>query len=183
MTGTEHPRARAAGIIGGLVGLVAAGTAVGVGVSRAARRRVRAAEIGPAAGLPEPTAAELREDDPLGPRSRAADRSALVQSDDGVMLAVEEIGPVDAPLTVVFVHGYTLSMASWTFQRRTLAASLATANGHRPDARLVFYDQRGHGASGRGARAPSTASRSRASCSIVARSDAPRPEEPSPRWS
>jgi pimeloyl-ACP methyl ester carboxylesterase len=41
-------------------------------------------------------------------------------------------------------------MASWTFQRRTLAAELATANGHRPDARLVFYDQRGHGASGRG---------------------------------
>ena len=58
--------------------------------------------------------------------------------------------PRDAPLTVVFVHGYTLSMASWTFQRRTLAAELATANGHRPDARLVFYDQRGHGASGRG---------------------------------
>ena len=48
------------------------------------------------------------------------------------------------------MHGYTLSMASWTFQRRTLAAELATANGHRPDARLVFYDQRGHGASGRG---------------------------------
>jgi pimeloyl-ACP methyl ester carboxylesterase len=41
-------------------------------------------------------------------------------------------------------------MASWAFQRRTLAAELATANGHRPDARLVFYDQRGHGSSGRG---------------------------------
>ena len=73
-----------------------------------------------------------------------------MQADDGVLLSVEEIGPRDAPLTVVFVHGYTLSMASWTFQRRTLAAELATANGHRPDARLVFYDQRGHGASGRG---------------------------------
>jgi pimeloyl-ACP methyl ester carboxylesterase len=65
-------------------------------------------------------------------------------------LSVEEIGPRDAPLTVVFVHGYALSMASWTFQRRALAAGLATANGHRPDARLVFYDQRGHGSSGRG---------------------------------
>jgi pimeloyl-ACP methyl ester carboxylesterase len=123
---------------------------VGVGVSRAARRRVRAAELGPAAALPQPTDAELREDDPLGAASRAADRTALVQADDGVLLSVEEIGPRDAPLTVVFVHGYTLSMASWTFQRRTLAAGLATANGHRPDARLVFYDQRGHGASGRG---------------------------------
>ena len=68
-----------------------------------------------------------------------------MQADDGVLLSVEEIGPRDAPLTVVFVHGYTLSMASWAFQRRTLAAELATANGHRPDARLVFYDQRGHG--------------------------------------
>jgi pimeloyl-ACP methyl ester carboxylesterase len=47
-------------------------------------------------------------------------------------------------------------MASWTFQRRTLAAELATANGHRPDARLVFYDQRGHGASARGSSANST---------------------------
>jgi pimeloyl-ACP methyl ester carboxylesterase len=73
-----------------------------------------------------------------------------------VLLAVEEIGPRDAPLTVVFVHGYTLSMASWTFQRRTLAAELATANGHRPDVRLVFYDQRGHGASSRGAADRST---------------------------
>jgi pimeloyl-ACP methyl ester carboxylesterase len=153
----KHPRARTAGIVGGIVGLVAAGTAVGVGVSRAARRRVRAAELGPAAGLPvEQTPAELRADDPLGPDSRAADRSALVQADDGVLLHVEEIGPRDAPLTVVFVHGYTLSMASWAFQRRTLAAELATANGHRPDARLVFYDQRGHGASGRGAHANST---------------------------
>ena len=73
-----------------------------------------------------------------------------------MLLSVEEIGPRDAPLTVVFVHGYTLSMASWAFQRRTLAAELATANGHRPDARLVFYDQRGHGASGRGAAERST---------------------------
>jgi pimeloyl-ACP methyl ester carboxylesterase len=73
-----------------------------------------------------------------------------VQTDDDVLLSVEEIGPAKAPLTVVFVHGYTLSMASWAFQRRALAAELAPANGHRPQARLVFYDQRGHGSSGRG---------------------------------
>jgi pimeloyl-ACP methyl ester carboxylesterase len=73
-----------------------------------------------------------------------------VPADDGVLLSVEEVGPTDAPLTVVFVHGYTLSMASWTFQRRDLGAELATANGSRPTARLVFYDQRGHGSSGRG---------------------------------
>jgi pimeloyl-ACP methyl ester carboxylesterase len=118
-----------------------------VAVSRVATRRVRAAEL---SGGKQRRDALLREDDPLGGASRPADRTALVQADDGVLLSVEEIGPRDAPLTVVFVHGYTLSMASWAFQRRTLAAELATANGHRPDARLVFYDQRGHGASGRG---------------------------------
>ena len=138
---------RTAGIIGTVVGLAAAGTAIGVAVSRIASRRVQAAERAPGFGEAQ---AELRHDDPLGGASRPADRTALVQADDGVLLSVEEIGPADAPLTVVFVHGYSLSMASWTFQRRTLAAELATANGHRPDARLVFFDQRGHGASGRG---------------------------------
>lgn len=146
-----HGKGHTAGVVGAVVGLAAAGTAAGVALSRIAARRVRAAQPGPA-GEPaaELVAAHLRQDDPLGAAAQQADRSALVQTDDGVLLAVEEIGPLDAPLTVVFVHGYTLSMASWTFQRRTLAAELATANGHRPDARLVFYDQRGHGASGRG---------------------------------
>jgi pimeloyl-ACP methyl ester carboxylesterase len=148
---SRHSRGHTAGIVGALLGLAAAGTAAGVAVTRVAGRRVRAAELGPAADVaPELTPAQLREDDPLGSAARAADRTALVPADDGVLLSVEEIGPRDAPLTVVFVHGYTLSMASWAFQRRTLAAELATANGHRPDVRLVFYDQRGHGSSGRG---------------------------------
>jgi pimeloyl-ACP methyl ester carboxylesterase len=147
----KHSRGHTAGIVGTVVGLAAAGTAVGVALTRIAGRRVRAAELGPAADVASAlSAARLREDDPLGAASRKADRTALVQSGDGVLLSVEEVGPRDAPLTVVFVHGYTLSMASWAFQRRTLAAELATANGHRPDARLVFYDQRGHGSSGRG---------------------------------
>jgi pimeloyl-ACP methyl ester carboxylesterase len=147
----QRSRGHVAGIVGAVVGLAAAGTAVGVAVTRIAGRRVRAAELGPMGDVAAAmAAAELREDDPLGAASRKADRTALVQADDGVLLSVEEIGPRDAPLTVVFVHGYTLSMASWAFQRRSLAAELATANGHRPDARLVFYDQRGHGSSGRG---------------------------------
>ena len=145
----KHSRSRT-GLVGALVGLAAAGAAVGVtAASRAAGRRVRAGEVA-RPRLGKATDAELRLDDPLGGAARAADRTALVQADDGVLLSAEEIGPRDAPLTVVFVHGYTLSMGSWAFQRRTLAAELATANGHRPDARLVFYDQRGHGASGRG---------------------------------
>jgi pimeloyl-ACP methyl ester carboxylesterase len=150
-----HSLGWTAGVIGAAVGLAAAGTAVGVAVTRTATSRIRANQLaGQAAdggrAVAELPAAELREQDPLGAASRPADRTALVLADDGVPLSVEEIGPADAPLTVVFVHGYALSMASWTFQRRDLAAELATANGHRPDARLVFYDQRGHGSSGRG---------------------------------
>jgi pimeloyl-ACP methyl ester carboxylesterase len=138
---------RIAGVAGAVLGLAAAGTAVGVTVSRVAARRARGGRRPEAGGR---SARELRAEDPLGLASRPADRTALVQADDGTLLAVEEVGPRDAPLTVVFVHGYTLSMASWTFQRRALAEDLATADGHRPVARLVFYDQRGHGASRRG---------------------------------
>jgi pimeloyl-ACP methyl ester carboxylesterase len=152
----EHHLGRTAGLIGAAVGLAAAGTAVGVAVARTATSRVRAAQLAGQAqedgrAVTDLPAQEQREQDPLGAASRRADRTSLVHTGDGVLLAVEEIGPVDAPLTVVFVHGYALSMASWTFQRRDLATELATANGHRPDARLVFYDHRGHGSSGRGA--------------------------------
>ena len=159
---TVHPRiSRTAGLIGAAVGLAAAGTAVGVAVTRSATSAVRANQLAGQAGddgraVADVPARELRQQDPLGADSRPADRTALVQADDGVLLAVEEVGPLDAPLTVVFVHGYALSMASWTFQRRDLAAEVATANGHRPQARLVFYDHRGHGASGRGDAAHAT---------------------------
>jgi pimeloyl-ACP methyl ester carboxylesterase len=150
-----HHVGRTAGLIGAAVGLAAAGTAVGVAVTRSATARVRANQLAGQAGddgraVADVPARELRQQDPLGAETRPADRTALVQTDDGVLLSVEEVGPLDAPLTVVFVHGYALSMASWTFQRRALAAEVATANGHRPGARLVFYDHRGHGASGRG---------------------------------
>jgi pimeloyl-ACP methyl ester carboxylesterase len=45
-------------------------------------------------------------------------------------------------VTVVFVHGFTLSMDCWHFQRRDLDDV----------GRRVFYDQRSHGASGRSPR-------------------------------
>lgn len=71
-----------------------------------------------------------------------SDRGSLVVADDGVMLAVREVGPADAPLTVVFVHGYCLRMASWHFQRRQLHRRWGNS------VRMVFFDQRGHGRSG-----------------------------------
>jgi pimeloyl-ACP methyl ester carboxylesterase len=164
--------AKVAGVAGAVVGLAAAGTAIGVAVSRIAAARLRAGRP----SLPDgrQTDAQLREDDPLGSASRRADRTVLVQADDGVRLAVEEVGPLDAPLTVVFAHGYSLSMASWTFQRRALGAELATANGVRPKARLVFYDQRGHGASGRGPAEHSTVEQLGKDLASVIASRAPR---------
>jgi pimeloyl-ACP methyl ester carboxylesterase len=169
----NHSRGHTAGVVGAVVGLAAAGTAAGVALTRIAHRRVAAGGPRPAdlAAVPE---ARLRATDPLGGESRAPDRTALVQADDGVLLSVEEIGPRDAPLTVVFVHGYTLSMASWAFQRRSLGAELATANGHRPTARLVFYDQRGHGASTRGPSEHSTIEQLARDLAAVLATRAPR---------
>src|SRR3954447_8078051 len=70
----------------------------------------------------------------------------VVTADDGVPLHVELDGDTEAELTVVFVHGFTLSMDCWHFQRRDLADV----------GRLVFYDQRSHGSSGRSPREHST---------------------------
>ncbi|MCH9731501.1 MAG: alpha/beta hydrolase, partial [Actinomycetia bacterium] len=71
-----------------------------------------------------------------------ADRSCVVTTPDGVPLAVREVGPEDAPLTVVFAHGFCLSMGSFHFQRAGLSQRWG------PQVRMVFYDQRGHGQSG-----------------------------------
>ncbi|WP_139279976.1 alpha/beta fold hydrolase [Rhodococcoides yunnanense] len=71
-----------------------------------------------------------------------ADRGSIVTADDGVPLAVREVGPTDAPITAVFVHGYCLRMASWHFQRQALEQEWGSS------VRMVFYDQRGHGRSG-----------------------------------
>lgn len=78
------------------------------------------------------------------------ERGSMVAASDGVPLAVREAGPSDAPMTVVFAHGYTLSMDSWHFQRRHLQDRFG------PEIRMVFYDQRGHGLSRASSRANST---------------------------
>lgn len=112
-----------AGIVGGIVGGVAAATAAGAVVVElrvAARRRRRA-------------------DAPFA--TQPCDRRGTVVAEDGTGLYYEEVGPADAPLTVVFVHGYTLNLKSFYFQREALRQHF----GH--GIRMVFYDQRGHGRS------------------------------------
>jgi pimeloyl-ACP methyl ester carboxylesterase len=73
------------------------------------------------------------------------DRAYVVTTPDGVPLAVREAGPVDAPVTMVFIHGFCLRMGAFHFQRTRLPNRLS------PPVRMVFYDQRGHGRSGTGA--------------------------------
>ncbi|GGM58376.1 alpha/beta hydrolase [Longimycelium tulufanense] len=121
---------RAISLAAGVAGATLLGTAVGI----AARRSLRAQRRHPIAE--EPPAREF-----------------TVSADDGVPLSVEEIAPTDGgspDLTVVLVHGYTLDRRSWIFQRESLPR-LAD-----PRVRLVRYDQRGHGRSGRSTRAHST---------------------------
>lgn len=114
------------GVVGALAGAVAVGAAAGMAAERYAIGRVRLAA--------DPEAHE--------PFFRLpSDRVRAVTADDGVALHVEEVGPEHAPLTVVFCHGYTLQLASWHFQRKALAEEGL--------GKLVFWDQRSHGRSGR----------------------------------
>ncbi|MFW3171183.1 alpha/beta fold hydrolase [Geodermatophilus sp. CPCC 206100] len=64
--------------------------------------------------------------------------SRTVRTDDDVDLHVEVDGDVAAPLTVVLSHGFTARLEEWDLQRQAL----------RDRARLVLWDQRGHGRSG-----------------------------------
>lgn len=110
------------GIIGAIAGVVAAGSATAVAVNRTIERRRK-------------TDIEQFMDQPF-------DRSGRVSADDGISLYYEEVGPSDAPMTVVMVHGFCLRMGEWFFQRRDLTARFGDS------VRFVYYDQRSHGRSG-----------------------------------
>jgi pimeloyl-ACP methyl ester carboxylesterase len=121
-------RRRQAGLVGAVAGAVALGAAAGLAAERYAIGRVRLA--------PDPDSGELFFRLP-------ADRVRRVVADDGVPLHVEEVGPERAALTVVFCHGYTQQLAVWHYQRIALAEESI--------GKLVFWDQRSHGKSGRSA--------------------------------
>jgi len=115
------------GLVGAGLGVLAAGAAVGALVER---RLV---------GRPLRRAAE-------GPRGYGQVRAApvVVRTDDGVELYAEvdpgRPGAAAAGLTVVLCHGYALNLDCWHYQRLALGGAV----------RLVLWDQRGHGRSGRG---------------------------------
>ncbi len=86
----------------------------------------------------------LREQEPAPgqgqPLSKWDCEQREVRTEDGVRLHVEVEGDPDAPVTVVLCHGFALNQDSWWFQRAELGRH----------ARVVLWDQRGHGRSRRG---------------------------------
>jgi pimeloyl-ACP methyl ester carboxylesterase len=117
-----------AGLIGAVAGAVAVGAAAGLAAEKYAVGRIRLA--------PDPDAEQ--------PFFRLpADRVRRVIATDGVPLHVEEVGPERSDLTIVFCHGYTQQLAVWHYQRIALAQEKV--------GKLVFWDQRSHGKSGRSA--------------------------------
>ena len=116
-------RARKAGLIGTIVGVAAAGVAAGVAAERYVVRRQRRGE-------------DAYADEPFG--ELPFTEELTVTTEDGVDLHVEVVDGDDS-LTLVFVHGFCLDMGTFHFQRRAFAGEY----------RSVFYDQPGHGKSGR----------------------------------
>ncbi len=114
---------RTAGLAAAAVGLAAAG--VGAGISL--RQRLVVAPAGSA-----------RTDEPLpGLLGDLPGQARTVWTADGVPLSVVQAGLGD--LTVVLVHGYCVDRRSWHYQWAALAGR----------ARVLAYDQRSHGRSGR----------------------------------
>lgn len=137
---------RLTGVAGIAVGVLATGAAAGVAiermtVGRAVRRKARLA---------------LDAAEPYGSLRGTPGRA---YADDGTELYYEVDDPdpdpeatparrrrlfgrkAPAPVTVVFSHGYCLNQDSWHFQRAAL----------RGVVRTVYWDQRSHGRSARGA--------------------------------
>jgi pimeloyl-ACP methyl ester carboxylesterase len=121
-----------------MVGIAAAGVAAGVVAERLIVRRQR-----------QPEVVEPSKEERFGPLP--CDESLTVESDE-LPLYVEIVDPVDGvdldfglltevEPTLVFVHGFCLDMGTFRFQRAELA--------RQGEYRMVFYDQPGHGRSGK----------------------------------
>lgn len=130
------------GVVGAVLGVAAAGVAIGVAAERAIVRRAHR-------GNPDPYAEE-----PFG--QLTYDESLTITAPDGTPVHAEIVEPADGIAlefssdsagggsppepTLVFVHGFCLEMGTFHFQRKALT--------RRGDWRAVYYDQPGHGRSG-----------------------------------
>jgi len=114
---------RVSGVTGIVAGAVAAGAGAVVMAEKIAVGRIR-----------------LRPDPAIGePFGEIRGEAITVIADDGLPLHAEVSGPADAPIAIIFCHGYTLNSDVWYYQRA----------GFEQTARAVFWDQRSHGRSGR----------------------------------
>jgi pimeloyl-ACP methyl ester carboxylesterase len=155
-TGVAAPAPRAwrrtTGLAGAAIGVVAAGAAAGVAVERLTMGR----------GIRRKARLALEVTGPYGTlrgtpgTARADDGTELYYEVDEVPAPAPEPAPrrrrlfagrrrtagPRPPVTVVFSHGYCLSQDAWHFQRAALRSA---------GVRAVYWDQRSHGRSGRGA--------------------------------
>jgi pimeloyl-ACP methyl ester carboxylesterase len=140
----------AAGAVAAGAGVIVAAERIAVGRARVLRDSAAPAALGQLRGTP-----------------------LTVLTEDGVSLHVEIDEPTtDAhsgsggqppPVTIIFCHGYTLNQDCWHFQREGL----------RPHHRMVFWDQRDHGRSGRSAAGAASVGRLGADLDLVIKAVAP----------
>ncbi len=151
---------RGAGIVGAALGVVAAGTAVGIAVERFTIGRAvrRMAEIhdpgeayGTLRGVPQTVMAAdgtelyVEVDDPFGwPRSVDWKRAGRSPRHSGSGSGSGRAGrdaraasALDERPTLLFTHGFCLPQDCWHYQRSEFSGEY----------RMVFWDQRGHGRS------------------------------------
>jgi pimeloyl-ACP methyl ester carboxylesterase len=124
------PISQGVGLVAGVVALAVGGIAAGIELEHRFISRTLNAQ--PDDDQTEEAFFSLRSDGPV------------VTTPDGVALHTEveerDRGTADPDdLTLVFVHGYALSLDCWHFQRKH----------YRGQIRQVLYDQRSHGRSGR----------------------------------
>ncbi len=119
---------RYVGLAGTAIGVLAAGVAARVLTERKVVGRRRTATIEPLGSLR------------AKPRVVVADDSLELYAEvDELDVTAAVATPSARPPTLVFVHGHALNLDCWHFQRAEL----------RGKVRMVFYDQRSHGRSGR----------------------------------
>ncbi|MFW0796123.1 alpha/beta hydrolase [Gordonia sp. CPCC 205515] len=126
-----------AGWLAGITGVAALGAVAAGGVARNVTRRRTNGHADPFAGEDFTTIYD--------------DSGTTARTDDGLSLAVRTVDTwtsdgddeVNEPeLTILFIHGFSLRMAAWHFQRYALADAWADRR-----IRMVFFDHRGHGRS------------------------------------